>query len=257
MAATLCQALGLLLSLVGVVLTITATAIDQWATEDLSSNIVTSVYSYSGLWRSCVRQTTGFTECRPYYTILGLPALLQAVRALMIVALVLGGIAGLITILSLKCLKMGNMEDRIKAIMTLTAGIMDILAGICAVAGVSAFANLIVRSFMFTTYTEGGIGMVGGGSVGSLTGTLAPRYTFGPALFVGWIGGAVLVIGGVMKSLACRGMSPDRNERYDGVAYKASSQHTQMYRPDPSRPQYDSYKAQSEGRQSNQRFNYV
>lgn len=97
--------------------------------------------------------------------------------------------------------------------------------------------------------------MVGGGSVGSLTGTLAPRYTFGPALFIGWIGGAILLIGGVMKSLACRGMTSD-NERYDGVAYKASSQHTQMYRQDP-RPTYDSYKAQSEGPQSNQRFNYV
>lgn len=245
-----------MLGLVGVALTITATVIDQWATEDLSSNIVTSVYTYSGLWRSCVRQTTGFTECRPYYTILGLPALLQAVRALMIIALILGGIACLVTVLSLKCLKMGNMEDNIKAIMTLTAGIMDILAGICAIAGVSAFANLIVQSFMFTTYTEGGFGMVGGGNVGSLTGTLAPRYTFGPALFIGWIGGAILLIGGVMKSLACRGMTSDGNERYDGVAYKASSQHAQMYRQDP-RPTYDSYKAQSEGRQSNQRFNYV
>lgn len=253
MAATLCQVLGFVLSLLGVGLVIAATAMDQWATEDLSGTIVTSIYSYSGLWKSCVRQSTGFTECRPYYTILGLPALLQAVRALMIIALVLGVIACLVTIFSLKCLKMGNTEDKVKAIMTLTAGIMDILAGVCAIAGVSAFANLIVQSFLFTTYTDGGFGVVG--NVGGFGGGLTPRYTFGPALFVGWIGGAILLIGGVMKSLACRGMTPDENEKYNGVGYTASSQ--QMYRKDPrARPAYDSYKANSEGRHS-QKFDYV
>lgn len=46
---------------------------DPWSTEDLYNNPVTAIYTYSGLWRSCVRQTTGFTECRPYFTILGLP----------------------------------------------------------------------------------------------------------------------------------------------------------------------------------------
>ncbi|KAK7888781.1 hypothetical protein WMY93_024341 [Mugilogobius chulae] len=261
MAATLCQVLGFVLSLLGVGLVVAATAMDQWATEDLFDNVVTAVYSYSGLWRSCVRQSSGFTECRPYFTILGLPALLQAVRALMIVGLILGAIGTLIAIFALKCLKMGNMEDNIKAIMTLTAGIMEILAGVCAIAGVSAFANLIVQSFTFTTYADGGFGGLGmgGGNVGGLTGALTPRYTFGPALFVGWIGGAILLIGGIMMALACRGMTPDRPEKYDAMGYKAASQHTQMYRQDQRpRPAYDSsYKAQSEARHSAQRFDYV
>ncbi|KAJ0065214.1 hypothetical protein NL108_006589, partial [Boleophthalmus pectinirostris] len=212
MAATLCQALGFVLSLLGVALVVAATAMDQWATEDLFDNVVTAVYSYSGLWRSCVRQSSGFTECRPYFTILGLPALLQAVRALMIVGLVLGAIGCLVSIFALKCLKMGNMEGNIKATMTLTAGAMHILAGICAIAGVSAFANLIVQSFRFTTYTDGAYGIMGGANVGGITGALTPRYTFGPALFVGWIGGAILLIGGVMMCMACRGMMSNRNE---------------------------------------------
>nr|URX57494.1 claudin 18a [Lateolabrax maculatus] len=259
MAATLCQVMGFMLSLLGVAGIIAATGMDQWATEDLFDNPVTAVYSYSGLWNSCVRQSSGFTECRPYFTILGLPALLQAVRALMIVGIVLGAIGCLIAIFALKCLKMGNMEDNIKATMTLTAGILFLLAGVCGIAGVSAFANLIVQSFRFTTYADGGYGMYGGGGVGGLTGSLTPRYTFGPALFVGWIGAAILVIGGVMMCLACRGMASDNKQRYDGMAYKAASQHT-IYKTDPRpRPAYnDSYKAQSmDGRQSNQRFDYV
>ncbi|XP_022047671.1 claudin-18 [Acanthochromis polyacanthus] len=259
MAATMCQVMGFVLSLIGVAGIIAATGMDQWATQDLFDNVVTAVYSYSGLWRSCVRQSSGLTECRPYFTILGLPALLQAVRALMIVGIVLGAIASFIAIFALKCLKMGNMEDNIKATMTLTAGIMFVVAGVCGIAGVSAFANLIVQSFRFTTYAEGGFNTYGTANVGGLTGSLTPRYTFGPALFVGWIGAAILLIGGIMMCLACRGMVPDRKQRYDGMAYKAASQHT-MYKSDTrSRPVYnDSYKAQSvDGRQSNQRFDYV
>ncbi|XP_078114316.1 claudin-18-like [Sander vitreus] len=259
MAATLCQVMGLLLSLLGVAGIIAATGMDQWATEDLFDNPVTAIFSYSGLWNSCVRQSSGFTECRPYFTILGLPALLQAVRALMIVGIVLGAIGCLIGIFSMKCLKMGNMEDNIKATMTLTSGIMFLLAGVCGIAGVSAFANLIVQRFRFTTFADGGYNSFGGAGIGGLSGNLTPRYTFGPALFVGWIGGAVLVVGGVMMCLACRGMTPDRNTAYDGMAYKAASHHT-IYKSD-TRPRpaiNDSYKAQSvEGRQSNQRFDYV
>lgn len=48
----------------------------------------------------------------------------------MIVGIVLGAIGLLVAIFALKCLKMGNMEDNIKATMTLAAGIMFILAGI-------------------------------------------------------------------------------------------------------------------------------
>uniref|UniRef100_A0A3B4WMB9 Claudin 18 n=2 Tax=Seriola lalandi dorsalis TaxID=1841481 RepID=A0A3B4WMB9_SERLL len=259
MAVSMIQLIGFMLSALGQFLISAATAMDMWSLQDRSLTVVTNVYTYSGLWNSCVGTAYGTTQCRPYFTILGLPALLQAVRALMIVGIVLGAIGCLIAIFALKCLKMGNMEDNIKATMTLTAGILSLLAGVCGIAGVSAFANLIVQSFRFTTYADGGYSTFGGANVGGLTGSLTPRYTFGPALFVGWIGGAILFIGGVMMCLACRGMSSDGKRRYDGMAYKAASVHT-IYKSDTRpHPAYnDSYKAQSVGgKQSNQRFDYV
>ncbi|XP_049443958.1 claudin-18-like isoform X2 [Epinephelus fuscoguttatus] len=258
MAALMIQLIGFMLSGLGQFLMSAATAMDMWSLQDRSVNVVTNIYTYSGLWNTCVGTAYGTTQCRPFFTILGLPALLQAVRALMIVGIVLGAIGCLIAIFSLKCLKMGNMEDNMKATMSLTSGIMFLLAGVCGIAGVSAFANLIVQSFRFTTFTEGGFNMFGGGGVGGLSGNLAPRYTFGPALFVGWIGAAILVIGGILMCLACRGMTPDNRQRYDGMAYKAPSHHT-IYKSDRPRPAYnDSYKAQSmDGPQSNQRFDYV
>ncbi|CAL8273458.1 unnamed protein product [Arctogadus glacialis] len=234
---------------------------DPWATQDLMDNPVTSVYIFSGLWKACVRQSSGFTECRPYFTIMGLPALLQAVRALMIVGIILGAIGCLVAIFALKCLKMGNMEDHIKATMTLAAGILNLLAGVCGIAGVSAFANLIVQSFRFNNYAEGGFSLGGGGGMGGVSGMgggLRPQYTFGPALFVGWIGSAILVIGGVLMCLACRGMASEE-KRYDGTAYKAASSQRTGYRPEVrNQPIYNaSYKTHSVEGKQNQRFDYV
>lgn len=73
MSTTTCQVVGFLLSILGLVGCIAATGMDMWSTQDLYDNPVTAVFQYEGLWQSCVRQSSGFTECRPYFTILGLP----------------------------------------------------------------------------------------------------------------------------------------------------------------------------------------
>ena len=56
-------------------------------------------------------------------------AMLQAVRALMIVGIVLGVIGLLVAIFALKCIRIGNMDNPSKAKMTLTSGIMFIISG--------------------------------------------------------------------------------------------------------------------------------
>ncbi|XP_015216806.1 claudin-18 isoform X3 [Lepisosteus oculatus] len=251
MASTMFQVVGLMLSMLGLLAVAAATGMNQWKIQDRYLTLVTSVYVYSGLWYSCVGESYGTSECRPFYTVLGLPSSFQAVRALMIVGIVLGAIGILIAIFALKCIKMGSMEDTAKANMTLTSGIMFILGGICAIAGVSVFANLIVTNFAIVS-TEVAYGS-----------SLQPRYTFGPALFVGWVGGALLTVGGIMMCLACKGMVPEKS-RYNAVSYKAPS-HNTIYKSGPgyddkSRQGYeDGYRARSEdGRRSNPtKFDYV
>lgn len=56
--------------------------------------------------------------------------------------------------------------------------VISILLGVCGIAGVSVFANLIVSSFRFTTYADGGYGGGGvlGGGLGGMGGSLTPRY---------------------------------------------------------------------------------
>lgn len=214
MTVTACQGLGFVVTLIGMAGIIAATCMDQWSTQDLYNNPVTAVFNYQGLWRSCVRESSGFTECRGYFTLLGLPAMLQAVRALMIVGIVLGVIGLFVSIFALKCIRIGSMEDSAKANMTLTSGIMFIVAGICAIAGVSVFANMLVTNFWMSTAN-----MYSG--MGGMVQTVQTRYTFGSALFVGWVAGGLTLIGGVLMCIACRGLAPQETS-YKAVSYHAS-----------------------------------
>lgn len=72
----LLQLLGFLLSLLGYFLVCAATAMDEWSLQDRSLSVVTNFFTYAGLWRSCVGTSYGTTQCRPYFSILGLPGTL-------------------------------------------------------------------------------------------------------------------------------------------------------------------------------------
>ncbi|XP_065531244.1 claudin-18 isoform X2 [Lathamus discolor] len=221
MSVTICQSMGFVVSALGIGGVIASTCMDQWSTQDLYNNPVTAVFNYQGLWRTCVRESSGFTECRGYFTILGLPAMFQAVRALMIVGIVLGILGLLVCIFALKCIRIGNMEDSAKANMTLTSGIMFIVAGLCAITGVSVFANMLVTNFWMSTAN-----MYQG-----MYQNVQNRYTFGSALFVGWVAGGLALVGGIMMCLACRGLIPEESH-YKAVSYNASGRNI-SYRTGP------------------------
>ncbi|XP_076832372.1 claudin-18 isoform X2 [Brachyhypopomus gauderio] len=218
MAGNMLQNGGFVLGLLGVAAIIAATVMNNWSTKDRQGDVVTSVYTYKGLWQDCEVSTSGFTECRPLYGLLGYSGQFQAVRAMMIIAVVMGLISAGISFFSLKCFKMGNTEDSSKAKMTLTAGIMFAIAGLCGIAGASVYANQIVASFRMTAYNPnyGGMPQMEGMQ-------MATTYTFGPALFVAWIGGGLMQIGGVLKCVAFKGMH-DETTPYKPVAYRAPGQ---------------------------------
>ncbi|XP_078420609.1 claudin-18-like [Cetorhinus maximus] len=211
MATTMFQCLGFGVSTLGFAGTIVATALNQWSTQDLAQDLVTSVYKYMGLWKMCLQQTSGFTECRPFYTVLGLPVRLQAVRALMIVAIVLALIGSGVSILALKCIRLGSTDDATKANLTLTSGILFIVAGVCCIAGVSVYGNMLVTNFLETEMP------IFGGQW-----SVQQRFSLGAALFVGWVSGGLLVIGGAVMCFACRGLVPEE-ARYNSTIYKVPS----------------------------------
>ncbi|KAM9315891.1 claudin-18 [Gastrophryne carolinensis] len=260
MSVTMCQTMGFVVSALGFAGIIVSTCLDQWATQDLYDNPVTATFQYQGLWRSCVRQSSGFTECRPYFTILGLPAMFQACRALMIVGIVLGAIGLIISIFALKCIRIGAMEDAAKANITLTSGIMFIVAGLCAIIGVSVFANMLVTNFWMSTsymYTGGAISGMGG--MGGLQ-TLQTRYTFGSALFVGWVAGGIALLGGVMMCIACRGLMPEETT-YKAVSYHVSAKSpgykASVFEDKSKKSAYNESRRSDDGKSYPSKYDYV
>uniref|UniRef100_A0A3Q0T201 Claudin n=1 Tax=Amphilophus citrinellus TaxID=61819 RepID=A0A3Q0T201_AMPCI len=163
MAPSVLQNGGFILGLIGAAALIAATAMNNWSVKDRQTEVVTSVYTYKGLWQDCETTSAGLTECRPLYGLLGYSGFFQAVRALMIVGVVLSVLGAGISIFSLSCLTMNKMQDTAKAKMSLTAGIMFIIAGVCGIAGASMYANQIVASFKMSTYSNYGGGMMAGG----------------------------------------------------------------------------------------------
>ena len=71
MAPSVLQNGGFILGLVGAAALIAATAMNNWSVKDRQGDVVTSVYTYKGLWKDCETTSSGLTECRPLYGLLG------------------------------------------------------------------------------------------------------------------------------------------------------------------------------------------
>lgn len=71
MAPSVLQNGGFILGLIGAAALVAATAMNKWSVKDRQGDVVTSVYTYKGLWQDCETTSSGLTECRPLYGILG------------------------------------------------------------------------------------------------------------------------------------------------------------------------------------------
>ncbi|KAF7236789.1 Claudin-7 [Varanus komodoensis] len=195
------QLLGFALALLGWFATIVATFLPQWQVSSYATgSIITAQAIYRGLWMDCAWQSTGQIQCKVYDTILGLSPALQATRALMVVSIVLGLIAMGIAVMGMKCTRCGP-EDRVqKARIAMTGGIIFLVAGLAALIACSWIANQVVRDFY-------GTGMA-----------VNSRYEFGPALFLGWAGSLLALLGGGLLSCSC---PENARQGYNNRAYPA------------------------------------
>ncbi|MXQ96836.1 hypothetical protein E5288_WYG020975 [Bos mutus] len=182
------QLLGFSMALLGWVGLVACTAIPQWQMSSYAGdNIITAQAMYKGLWMDCVTQSTGMMSCKMYDSVLSLPAALQATRALMVASLVLGFLATFVATMGMKCTNCGGDDKVKKARIAMTGGIIFILAGLAALIACSWYGHQIVSDF----YNP-----------------LVPmnvKYEFGPAIFIGWAGSALVLLGGALLSCSCPG----------------------------------------------------
>uniref|UniRef100_A0A8C9J4J6 Claudin n=1 Tax=Panthera tigris altaica TaxID=74533 RepID=A0A8C9J4J6_PANTA len=122
-----------------------------------------------GLWADCV-MATGLYHCKPLVDILILPGYVQACRALMIAASVLGLPAILLLLTVLPCIRMGHEPGVAKYRRAQLAGVMLILLALCAMVATIWFPVCAHRE---TTIVS-----------------------FGYSLYAGWIGAVLCLVGG-------------------------------------------------------------
>uniref|UniRef100_A0A4W3H1J5 Claudin 19 n=1 Tax=Callorhinchus milii TaxID=7868 RepID=A0A4W3H1J5_CALMI len=125
---------------------------------------------------------------------------IQASRALMVLAIVLGFLAVIVSVVGMKCTKVGDNAPVIKSRIAVAGGILFLSAGFCTLVAVSWYAAKITNDF-FDPFTP-----------------INARYEFGSALFVGWAAALLTSLGGSFLCCSC----PKEEQR--GQMYYRSSQ---------------------------------
>ena len=182
---------GVSLSVLGWLLSIVACALPMWRVSAfIGANIVTAQEYWQGLWMNCVFQSTGQMQCKVYDSMLALPQDLQAARALIVVSIIVGLVALLISMVGAKCTNC--IEDEgVKAKVMISSGAAFIIAALAELVPVSWSANTIVVEFYSPIIPSG------------------QKMEIGPALYIGWCASALLLVGGSILCCSC----PPREEK--------------------------------------------
>ncbi|KAF7214823.1 claudin-10 [Nothobranchius furzeri] len=148
---------------------------EYWSFSEGSSVVMTTSNFYSNLWRDCISDTTGVSDCKDYPSLLALPGFLHSCRALAICAVITGFFGSVLTLIGMKCTKIGGTEI-INSRVTFSGGVTYIFSGFCGMITYSWWANRIITEFVDPNFKK-------------------QKFELGAAIFVGW-GGAILLIGG-------------------------------------------------------------
>ncbi|XP_029436861.1 claudin-10-like isoform X2 [Rhinatrema bivittatum] len=194
MARMTCEILAFLLAVSGWVLVCSTLPTDYWKVSSIDGTVITTATFWSNLWKTCVTDSTGVSN---WY--------IQACRGLMIAAVSLGFFGSIFALVGMKCTKIGG-SDSTKAKVTCFAGIVFIFCGLCAMSGVSLYAHRITSEFFDPTF-------------------LAQKYELGAALFIGWAGSSLCIVGGAAFcfSMLEEGGGPRMGYSYNGAASVKSS----------------------------------
>lgn len=194
------QMLGFTLAVIGFLGSIIVCALPMWkVTAFIGANIVTAQTIWEGLWMNCVMQSTGQMQCKIYDSLLALPQDLQAARALVVIAIILGIFGILLGVSGGKCTNF--VEDpNSKAKVAIAAGIAFICAGVLVLVPVCWSANTIVRDFYNPILAD------------------PQRREMGASLYIGWGTAGLFLLGGALLCSSCPSkQGPEYPVKYSGA----------------------------------------
>lgn len=188
------EILSLALGFLGLIGTITATAIPMWKVSAfIGANLIVMEELWEGLWMNCYRQADVRMQCKVYDSLLILPAELQAARGLMCVSIVLVVISLIITACATERSNCCRNNIRSKNITLASGGILFLISFLTTLIPVSWVGHTIIRNFYNPLVVD------------------SQKRELGEALFIGWATSGVLLITGIIL-LFCYSKRRSREE---------------------------------------------
>ncbi|XP_077468529.1 claudin-1-like [Stigmatopora argus] len=185
------------------------TSSQLWKVRSQAESLSSSQWQFEGLWMSCAANSLGSLQCAKFKTLLGLPAPVQACRALMVSSLLVGLASIIVAILGLKCSRVGGDKGQ----FTLSGGVMLILSGATTLIAVSWYAGRVIHDFYDPLYN--GI-----------------RFELGTGLYLGWAASGLAFLGGAMLCCSYRKSSspPERHLSYNYTSKGIPSPNMNIYK---------------------------
>ncbi|KAK5616874.1 hypothetical protein CRENBAI_015748 [Crenichthys baileyi] len=171
-----------------------------WTWSEVSSIVITSANYYSNLWKDCVSDSTGVSDCKEIPSLMALNWDIHMCRALIIISIILAFFGSILVLVGMKCTKIGGSEIT-NAKVTFAGGMNYLIGGMCAMVAFSYYANKIRSEFHNPYYNE-------------------QKFEIGVGVFIGWGGSTLLVSGGLIYSvLAGREAFNSKPEKYSTTQY--------------------------------------
>ncbi|KAJ8350062.1 hypothetical protein SKAU_G00251920 [Synaphobranchus kaupii] len=205
MSSMATEILAFVLSISGWVLISSTLPTDYWKVSSIDGTVITTATFWSNLWKTCVTDSTGVSNCKDFPSMLALDGYIQVCRGLMIASVCLGFFGSTLALVGMKCTKIGG-SDKTKAKIVCLAGFNFILSGLCSLTACSLYAHRITSEFFDPMF-------------------IAQKFELGAALFIGWAGSVLCILGGVVFCFSlAEGFTSSRPEyMYTGAPSFVSS----------------------------------
>uniref|UniRef100_G3NJF9 Claudin 10 n=1 Tax=Gasterosteus aculeatus aculeatus TaxID=481459 RepID=G3NJF9_GASAC len=158
-----------------------------WTWSEVDSIVLTTSNYFSNLWKDCVSDSTGVSDCKGIPSMLALNSKniffswdIHMCRALIIIAIILAFFGSVLVLVGMKCTKVGGSEI-VNARVTFAGGMNYLIGGLCSMIAFSYYGNKIRAEFQNPNYR-------------------AQKFEIGVGVFIGWAGSSLLVVGGLIYS---------------------------------------------------------
>uniref|UniRef100_M3ZQY5 Claudin n=1 Tax=Xiphophorus maculatus TaxID=8083 RepID=M3ZQY5_XIPMA len=162
----------------GWILVCSTQPIEIWTWSEVSSIVLTTANYFSNLWKDCVSDSTGVSDCKGIPSMLALNWDIHMCRALIIISIILAFFGSILVLVGMKCTKIGGSEIT-NAKVTFAGGMNYLIGGLCAMVAFSYYGNKIRSEFDNPNYME-------------------QKFEIGVAVYIGWGGSTLLLTGGLI-----------------------------------------------------------